>query len=351
MPPGDFAAQTGSLLDRLAAAIRDSGAADPEGPGGACGADESLCAVDLADARHNEAWRSFRAWAQSILSLGPVSPISLVAGVASGPLELSVSSAASRPVSVTLRSSSPGGGFATSPAGPWTATLSISVVPGAPVAYYHRDTRAGTATVTASATGMTPATRAVTVAAGAAARVTVTPGSRSVRARGEVRFTGAATDAFGNATATGLSWTVSPPSLGTFVRASGGTVRFSAGRVVGGGTVTARAGSLAGSASVVVSPATLRVRALDVRATARGALVTLAARDGARRPVSLANVTLVAHRDGRRVARAQGATGAAGKARLRLVLGRGCVSLAVTRARAEGFRWDGHSPRIRLCRR
>ncbi|HET8968343.1 MAG TPA: hypothetical protein VFN06_02825, partial [Gaiellaceae bacterium] len=76
-----------------------------------------------------------------------------------------------------------------------------------------------------------------------------------------------------------------------------------------------------------------------------------AARDGARRPVSLANVTLVAHRDGRRVARAQGATGAAGKARLRLVLGRGCVSLAVTRARAEGFRWDGHSPRIRLCRR
>jgi hypothetical protein len=350
MPAGDFAAQTGALLDRLAAAVRDSGAVDAESPGGACGPDESLCAVDLADARHNEAWRSFRAWAQSILSLGPVSPIGLVAGVASGPLELSVSSAVTRPVTVTLRSSSAGGGFSTSPAGPWTGTLSISVVPGAPVAYYHRDTRAGTATITATATGMTPASRTVTVAAGAAARVTVTPGSRSVRARGEVRFTGAATDAFGNAAATPLSWAVSPPSLGTFVRGSGGTVRFRAVRVVGSGTVSARAGSLTGAATVVVTPATLRVRALDVRATARGALVTLSARDGARRPVSLANVTLVARVGDRRVARAQGATGAAGKARLRLALRRGCVSLVVTRARAEGFRWDGRSPRIRLCR-
>jgi hypothetical protein len=351
MPAGDFAAQTGSLLDRLAAAIRDSGAADPESPGGACGADGSLCAVDLADARHNDAWRSFRAWAQSILSLGPVSPISLVAGVASGPLELSVSSAVTRPVSVTLRSSSPGGGFSTSPAGPWTATLSLSVVPGAPVAFYHRDMRAGSATVTAAAPGITPATRPVSVAAGVAARVAVEPGSRSLRARGEVRFTGRATDAFGNPTASALSWTVSPAGLGTFVRDSGGTVRFRAGRVVGSGTVSARAGSLLGSATVVVRPATLRVRALEVRSTARGALVTLAALDGARRPVSLANVTLVAHRGDGRVARAQGTTGAAGKARLRLALGRGCVSLAVTRAGAQGFRWDGRSPRIRLCRR
>ena len=352
MPASDFAAQTGALLDRLAAAIRDSSVVDPESPGaGACGADESLCAVDLADARHNDAWRSFRAWAQSILSLGPGSPIGLVAGIASGPLELSVSSAVARPVAVTLRSSSPGGAFATSPAGPWTGTLSVPVVPGTPAAFYHRDTRAGTATLTASAPGISPATRAVNVAAGVAARVTVTPGTRSLPARGEARFAGAATDAFGNATVAPLSWTVTPATLGTFVRGPGGIVRFRAGRVLGSGTVTARAGSLVGSATVVVTPATLRVRALEVRATTRGALVTFAARDGARRPVSLANVTLVARLDGRRVARAQGTTGAAGKARLRLTLGRACVSLVVTRARAEGFRWDGRSPRVRVCRR
>jgi hypothetical protein len=346
MPAGDFAAQTAALLDRLADAVRDSGAVeDPESPGsGACGADDSLCAVDLADAQYNEAWRSFRAWAQSILSIGPASQINLVAGVASGPLELSVASAGARPVAVTLRSSSPGGGFSTSPAGPWTSALTLSVVPGTPVAFYHRDTRAGTPTVTASAPGTTPATRAVSVAAGVAERVTVTPGAREVRARGEVAFTGAATDAFGNATASPLSWTVAPPTIGTFVRERGASVRFRAGRVLGSGTVTARAGSLGGSATVVVGPATLRVRAVDVTRTAQGARVTLAALDGARRPISQAAVTLVARLDGRRVGRTQGVTGAAGKARLR-------VSLVVTGARAEGFRWDGRSPHVRFCRR
>src|SRR5262245_60056488 len=63
MSAGDFGAQTGQLLDRLAAAIQASGAAiDPETSGtGACGppGDESLCSVDIPDASHNAAWRSF----------------------------------------------------------------------------------------------------------------------------------------------------------------------------------------------------------------------------------------------------------------------------------------------------
>ena len=48
----DFANQTGVLLDRLAAAIRDSGdVVDPENPGsGACGPGETLCALDLPEA-------------------------------------------------------------------------------------------------------------------------------------------------------------------------------------------------------------------------------------------------------------------------------------------------------------
>ena len=221
-------------------------------------------------------------------------------------------------------------------------------MPGTPVAFHYRDTRAGTATLTASAPGTTPATRAVSVAAGVAERVTVTPATRE--ASGEATFTGAATDAFGNTTASPLSWTVAPTTLGT-LRGRGATVRFRAGRMLGNGTVTAGAGSLSGSATVVVGPATLRIRAVDVTRTPQGARVTLAGLDGARRPISQAAVTLVARADGRRVARAQGVTGAAGKARLRLTLGRGCISLVVTRARADGFRWDGRSPRVRFCRR
>ena len=49
----------------------------------------------------------------------------LVAGVASPPLQLSLASAVVRPVTVTLRSSSPAGAFSTSPAGPWTSTLAF----------------------------------------------------------------------------------------------------------------------------------------------------------------------------------------------------------------------------------
>ena len=66
----DFVAQTGAILDRMAAAIRASGdVVEPENPGsGACGppGQDRLCAGDLVDARHTEAWRDFRAWSQAV---------------------------------------------------------------------------------------------------------------------------------------------------------------------------------------------------------------------------------------------------------------------------------------------
>ena len=351
LPNADFGAQTGQIIDRMAAAIRDSGVADPESPdSGACGVGQALCAVDLPEASHNGAWRSFRGWAQSTLSIGPAAPIRVVAGAASAPLELSVASAVARPVAVTLRSSSPGGAFSTSAAGPWTSSLTVSVAPGTVGSFFYRDTRAGAATLTATSPGTTQATREVTVVAGEAARVAVTPGSREVRARGEVGFTGAATDAFGNATPGSLSWTVAPSSLGTFVAGRGGSVTFRAGRVLGSGTVTATRGSLAGTATVVVRPATLRLGSVTFRRAARGVEVSLAAVDAARRPVSRAAVTLVASIDGRRVARVQTMTGAAGKARVLVPRGPGCYVVTATRAVAEGFTWNGRTPRNRFCR-
>ena len=351
LPNADFGAQTGQILDRMAAAIRDSGAADPENPdSGACGPGQTLCAVDLPEASHNGAWRSFRAWAQSTLSIGPVAPIRVVAGVASAPLELSVASAVARPVAVTLRSTSPGGAFSTNVAGPWTSALTVPVAPGTVGSFFYRDTRAGAATLTATSPGTTQATREVTVVAGEAARIAVTPGSREVRARGEVGFTGAATDAFGNATPGAISWTVTPSSLGAFVIGPGGSVTFRAGRVLGSGTVTAMRGSLAGTATVVVRPATLRLASVTFRRTARGAEVTLAVVDAARRPVSRAAVTLAVRLDGRRVARVQARTGAAGKARVLVPSGSGCYVVTATRAVAAGFTWNGRTPRNRFCR-
>ena len=350
----DFANQTGALLDRLAAAIRDSGdVVDPENPGsGACGPSETLCALDLAEARHNEAWRSFRAWAQSTLSLAGTPP-TLAAGVASPPLQLSLASAVARPVSVTLTSSSPAGTFSTTPAGPWTSTLTLPVSPGSGVVFYYLDTRAGPATLTAAAPGTTPATAQVTVVAGAAARIAVTPATREVRARGETTFTAALTDSFGNAAAGSVTWSVAPPSLGTFVRRAGNAVAFRAGRELGTGTVTAAANgtALTASASVAVRPATLRIGAVTFRGTSRGIQVTVSAVDGARRPVSRAALTIVTRVGDQRLGRARAVTGAAGKGRVLVRARPGCYSISVTRAVAEGFTWNGRTPRNRFCRR
>ena len=192
----------------------------------------------------------------------------------------------------------------------------------------------------------------MTVVAGAAARIAVTPASREVRARGETRFTATATDSFGNVAQAGVAWSVAPASLGTFVREPDGAVTFRAGRVLGEGTVTATAaGSLVASAAVVVRPASLRLGPVTYRRTARGVQVIVSAVDGARRPVSRAALTLVTRLDDRRVGRARVVTGAAGKARLFVPRGDGCYTVSVTRAVAQGFTWDGRTPRNRFCRR
>jgi len=348
----DFATQTGQLLDRLAAAVRDSaGGIDPETSAtGACGPGETLCAFDLAEARHNEAWRNFRTWAQSTITIGPP-PTTLVAGVPSPLLPLSLQAAGARPVAITLRSTSTGGAFSTATTGPWSATLTLTASPGAVLSFAYRDTRAGRATISATAPGTTQATRDVTVVAGPTVRVSVTPATREIRARGEATFKAAATDTFGNP-ASAVTWSVSPPTAGKLVGARPDSVVFQAGRVLGNAVVTATAkgGTVAGSASVVVRPGTLRIGSIAFRPTARGIEATVKAIDGASRPISQATLRLVIQRDGRRVARTRVVTGAAGKARVLARTGAGCYTVFVTHATARGFIWTGKSPRNRFCR-
>jgi hypothetical protein len=358
MTAGDFAERTGRLLDRLAAAIRDSAASDLESPGsGACGPPgQDLCASDLAEARFNDGWRSFRAWTQPLLQF-TTAPQTVVAGTPSAAIGLALVTSTGAPITVpqaiavTVRSSSPSGTFSLSPAGPWTSTLALSVSSTSPVAFYYLDTRAGAHTLTASGAGATSGTQIVTVTAGPVAALELRPTVSEIRARGSRRFVAAAADANGNAAAATVTWRVSPPALGTFARAPGGAVTFTAGRLIRTGTVTATAGALAASASVTVTTGRLRLASMNVAASRRGARVVVDAVDGARRPVSGAALTLVARRDGRRVLTGRAVTGTGGKALFRMRGVRGCVRLAVTRVRAVGFTWDGRSPERRFCRR
>jgi len=353
----DFAAQTGQLLDRLAASIRDSAeATDPETGTGACGPPgaDILCNVDIAGASHNGAWRSFRTWTQPLLSIAPPTE-TVTAGAPSAPSTVSLTTAAGTPattgppLTATLRSSSSRGTFASSPAGPWTPTLTLSVAPGVAGTFYYRDTVAGSYTVTASATGATAGTQAVTVTAGPPARVAFESGPIGVPVRTSRPFSATVRDAFGNPVTATTTWSVTPHALGS-ITAKGNTATFTAGRVLGAGTVTAAAGpTITARAPVRVLPARMRVRLLDAKATAGGILATFSTVDHSGHPVSRSRLKVVAAAMGRRVS-AGGTTGAAGKARVALAVGPGCYTVTVTRTRSQGFVWDGHAPRKRVCR-
>ena len=357
MTASDFATQTGLLQDRLAAAIRDSGeAADPTTSTGACGppGQDTLCLVDIPEATHNPAWQSFRTWTQPVLTIAPATQ-SVTVDIPSAASTVSLTTTAGTPVSsgpalsVTLRSSSARGTFATTAAGPWTTTLALSVAPGAPGTYYYRDTLAGTFSVTASAAGATAGTQTVTVAPGPAARVAIQSGPIGVPVRATRPFTATVRDAFGNPLTSTIAWSVAPRALGR-ITANGTTAEFTAGRTVGSGTVIATAGrTVTAQAPVRVVPARMHARFVTVNTTARGILAIVRTADSSGRPVSGTRLRVVATREGGRAA-GGGTTGAAGKARVAVVAGAGCYTVTVTRARSQGFFWDGRAPRRRVCR-
>ena len=352
----DFATQTGQLLDRIAASIRDSAEfTDPEAGTGACGPPgaDTLCNVDIDGATHNGAWRSFRTWTQPLLTIAPPTE-TVTAGVPSAPSTVSLTTAAGTPattgppLTVTLRSSSTRGTFSTSPAGPWTPTLALSVAPGVAATFYYRDTLAGSFTITASAVGATAGTQAVTVEAGPAARVAIASGPISIPVWASRPFSARALDAFGNPSTATISWSVTPRMLGR-LSAKGTTATFTAGRTLGVGTVTAAAGpTITARAQVRVLPARMRVRLVSTKVNGRGILATVGTFDSSGRPVSDSALKVVAERVGRRVS-AHGTTGPAGKARVLLAAKAGCYAITVTRARSQGFVWDGHAPRKRVC--
>ncbi|GIU95492.1 MAG: hypothetical protein KatS3mg012_1949 [Gaiellaceae bacterium] len=359
-----FAEQTGLILDRLASAIRDSGERlDPNEPGiAACGPPgiDALCALDLEGARFNEAWRSFRTWTAASLALA-APPRRLPAGEPSPPLELSLVTssgtpvASKTPVAVTLRTSSPQGAFATSPDGPWTRTLSLTVAGGANAVFYYRDTRAGEHTLTATSSATRPGSQTVRIAPGPVVAVTIEPASVTIRANGATQFEASAVDAFGNDVPTIFLWRVAPARLGRIGRSPDGTATLAVGRLLGSGTVTATApggaGPISASARIAVTPADLRLSPVAFREGGTRLRVVVRALDEARKPVSRARVAVLVKRDGKRHALVRATTGPAGKAIALVPAATGCFTVEVTRARAQGFRWDGRTPRNRFCRR
>jgi hypothetical protein len=188
------------------------------------------------------------------LSLSP-GPQTLTAGNASAAITVNVVPTQATDTTVTLSSSSTGGGFSTSSTGPFTATLPVTIpaTQSASPAFYYRDTKAGTPTITAGATGISSATQTETVNAGPVAAITVTPSSASVAAGGTQLFSASGVDAWNNPVSTaGASWSTNVPA-GSVSPPTGSSTTFRAGTSAGSGTVTAGLNGVSNSATVTVT--------------------------------------------------------------------------------------------------
>ena len=367
MSAGDFASQTGQILDRLGAAIRDSGqTVDPEDPGSAaCGppGQNIWCAGDLDGARFNEAWKSFRVWTQPVLTFA-TPPQTIPAGTASSAMSLALLNSSGQPLT-SPRSARrhaelelPAREFSTSPTGPWSTNLALTIAAGTSTSgvFYYLDTRAGSPLLTASAQGADER-----------------HADRNSHAR--VRGFG-----FGNPTVGDRSHPIHGSALGRrqgLVREHAGRVRdvvsdaadhwqdlaengthdhLTTFRKTGEATVTARvssgAGTVSGTATLHVRPDRLRIPSITYRSRAGSALVTVKAVDSAGRPI-IPCPHIRPRATGRSALPSPGesATGAAGKTVFRVPLrASGCFRTSIRSVSAPGFVWDGRTPRNRFCR-
>ena len=245
MPAADFDAQSGQIIDRLASAIHDSDQSpDPGDPGSsACGSGRLVCHVDrgchvqrrLEDIRVLGAARTRLHGAPQAVGAGSVSQPLTLQLQAAGTAQTSAAD-----VAVTLASNSPAGAFS-SGNGAWTPTLQVTDPAGASTgpAFSYRDTKAGSAVITATATGIGSGTQTEVVSPAALAAITVAPAAATVVARATQAFTATGADAYGNdVPVAGATSAISPAASGRSRRAAV-LLRSSRPRVRGQRTVSA----------------------------------------------------------------------------------------------------------------
>ncbi len=356
---GDFNSQTSSILDRLGAAIRDSGQVDPNDPGsGACGppGQNVFCVGDFTGALFNESWKALRAWFGSVLAFS-TPPQTLVAGQPSAPITLGLLTssgapqATTTPIAVLLTSGSPQGRFSLSPSGPWASAINATIPTGgtATPPFYYLDTRAARPQIRATGTGVTTATQIETVGPGPVSKLAVDPGSAVIGPRGSRRFGVTAEDAFGNPLTARATWSVRPTGLAVVQPKAGTSTTVRAEGRGGNGLVVAQAGAISGSASLKVNPGPIRVS--SIRYSARRTVVRVTATvsevgGGAARAV---RTSVVVRRNGRTYFSASKRTDATGKTTYLVPRATGCLSTKVTSATAPGYRWNGRTPANRFC--
>jgi hypothetical protein len=364
VPKNEFASAAGAVLDRLAVAIRDSGSDYPADPGAlACGPPgrNVWCGGDLDGAALTPNWATFRAWSPTTLAF-VTTPASVVAGTVSTPITIQpqVEGVAARPqtpLAVTVTTTSPTGTFATSPAGPFTPSLTLQLAPGtfSTAQVFYEDTTAGAPTLTASAPGAVTATQALSISGALAVSLRIEPETVSLPLGTTASFAAVGVDAFGNPIPSlPAAWTLAPGTPGTLSPASGPTTIFTASGRIGSGqvvaTVATPSGPLTASAPVTVTAPPL-VRAAAVRYGVRNRTlhVYVTVVDVRGRRVRDAAVTVLLYRNGKLYARAAGRT-VAGRMTFMRPASTGTYRAVVRKVTATGLRWNGKTPMNRYVR-
>jgi len=321
LAPNDFTSQSAQILDRLGQAIRDSAddSADPTDPGiTACGpfGQPLWCSTVVDGATFATAWESMTTWTQSTVGFGSA-PFTVAAGAPSGPIVLqlqtgTVPTAALQDTTIALTSSSLQAQFSTSPAGPWTPTLSATVPGGSSnTIVYYEDTTAGTPTISAAIPGQPAATQTETVTPGAAATVIVRARVAKVLQGRRVPLTLKVQDALHNAVTTTPTWTVTPATLGR-VTTVGGVPTFVAGTTAAGtATITATSGTATATTRIVVDAPPPRLASVRTTFVKGHAVVTVRASAGAK-PAHGVRIDLRVRKGSSLIAHVTGRTNAAG---------------------------------------
>jgi hypothetical protein len=333
----DFTAQSGQVIDRLAAAIHDSGAS----PDAAC---TNACSASLADAAFTDTWKTFGTWSPPALGFTTAS-VTVAAAVPSTQLavrlqQVGIAQNATVDTVVTLASSSANGVFSTSASGPWTSSLSVTIPTGTSSAsFYYEDTTAGNPTITATTAGRQAATQVETVTSGGVASLSLSPTSASIPLGSSQTFTVSGVDAYGNRVTPNVTWSA---ATGTLSTTSGTSTTFTA-ATTGTATVTATdAGGATATATVSVTTKPASVSSITYSRSGGYLYVTIAT-------VPNATVGLTILRSGTAYANGSVNSGSTGKVTVRVYASKGCYSTTITSLNAAGYTWDGRTPSNGIC--
>jgi hypothetical protein len=358
----DFVAQTDALLDRMAAAIRDSAETNADPGIGACGAGGTQwCSTVVSGAALSPAWKTFATWTYPQLGFA-TPPVTIVAGTPSPAITVDlqidgIPQNATAPVQVTLTSSSPTGLFSLAATGPWTSALPVTIQPGTSSAsFYYQDTTAGSPVITASAPGLQSAQQTETITAGQLTSLTVSPATATVVAGTPATFTSNGVDSFGNSAPVAATWAVTPPEFGALSTASGTSTTFTpvpgaVGTAQVTATVSTATGPVTATATLTLTQPKLRASSIRYGTRKRHLVVTVAVVDGSKQAVPGASVSLTVFRGGSKFASSTARTRTTGK--LTLTFNRqvvpGCYRTTLRRVAATGHAWDRRTPANRFC--